>query len=89
VLSADLPEGTVPYVFPLYVYDHQATYQRLRAAGVPIFCWDEVWPGTPVIENDHGLDWAAHVFQLGCHQDLSLEDMETIADTVRDVVQAR
>ena len=88
VLNADLPEGAVPYVFPLYVYDPVASYQPLRAAGIPIFRWDEVWPGTPAIENDHGLDWATHVFQLGCHQDLSPADIAAIAATVRDVIQS-
>ena len=81
-LVGELPESAAPYVFPLYVENPEASYQRLRAAGVPIFRWDEIWPGTPVIENDHGLDWATHVFQLGCHQDLSLEDIEAIAATV-------
>jgi hypothetical protein len=74
-------------VFPLYVHDAQPSYPRLRATGVPIFRWDEVWPGTPVIANDHGLDWATHVFQLGCHQDLSEQDIEIIATTVKRVIE--
>ena len=82
-LEAELPENAAPYVFPLYVEDPAASYQRLRAAGVPIFRWDEIWPGTPAIDGDHGLDWATHVFQLGCHQDLSLDDIAAIAATVR------
>lgn len=86
VMSAELTDSAVPYVFPLYVYEPQASYLPLRRAGVPIFRWDEVWPGTPVIENDHGLDWATHVFQLGCHQDLSVEDIEAIAATVREII---
>jgi hypothetical protein len=89
VLSPELPESAVPYVFPLYVRNPRASYQPLRAAGVPIFRWDEIWPGTPAIENDHGLHWASHVYQLGCHQDLSPEDIEGVAATVRNFVQPR
>jgi dTDP-4-amino-4,6-dideoxygalactose transaminase len=87
ILRPELPAGAAPYVFPLYVDDHLGTYQRLRASGVPIFCWDQLWPGTPAIENDCGLDWAMHVFQLGCHQDLSSRDIADMARIVRNVIE--
>ena len=86
-LRPDLPADATPYVFPLYVHDPEASYQRLRSAGVPLFRWDEVWPGTPVLEGDHGLDWAHRVFQLGCHQDLSLDDIEAISTTVSSLIR--
>jgi perosamine synthetase len=82
-----LPDDATPYVFPLYVNEPAASYQRLRSAGIPLFRWDEVWPGTPVLDGDHGLDWAHRVFQLGCHQDLSLQDIEAMASTVRALIQ--
>ena len=87
-LRPDLPDDVTPYVFPLYVNDPTASYQRLRSAGIPIFRWDEVWPGTPVLDGDHGLDWAHRVFQLGCHQDLSLNDIEAMATTVRAFIRS-
>ena len=86
-LCLDLPADAAPYVFPLYVNDPAASYQRLRSAGIPLFRWDEVWRGTPALEGDHGLDWADRVFQLGCHQDLSLDDIEAIAATVRAFIR--
>ena len=86
-LRPDLPDDSAPYVFPLYVNAPAASYQRLRSAGIPLFRWDEVWPGTPVLDGDHGLDWAHRVFQLGCHQDLSLEDIEAMATAVREVIR--
>jgi dTDP-4-amino-4,6-dideoxygalactose transaminase/glycosyltransferase involved in cell wall biosynthesis len=86
-LFRELPGTAAPYVFPLYVDDPESSYQRLRAAGVPIFRWDDVWPGTPAIENDNGLDWATHVFQLGCHQDLSLEDIRAFSSTVKEIIE--
>ncbi len=87
-LFPDLPDDATPYVFPLYVNDPAASYQRLRSAGVPIFRWDEIWPGTPVLHGDQGLDWANRVFQLGCHQDLSLNDIEAIASTVLALIRS-
>jgi len=86
-LRSDLPDDATPYVFPLYVNEPTASYQRLRSAGIPLFRWDEVWPGTPVLDGDHGLDWAHRVFQLGCHQDLFLEDIEAMATTVREMIR--
>jgi dTDP-4-amino-4,6-dideoxygalactose transaminase len=86
-LFPDLPDGATPYVFPLYVNNPTASYQRLRSAGIPIFRWNEVWAGTPVLDGDHGLDWADRVFQLGCHQDLSLHDIEAMAITVRAFIR--
>jgi dTDP-4-amino-4,6-dideoxygalactose transaminase/glycosyltransferase involved in cell wall biosynthesis len=86
-LQAQLPDAAAPYVFPLYVDDPAASYQRLRAAGIPIFRWDEVWPGTPVIDGDRGLDWSTHVFQLGCHQDLSEQNLDAIVTKVRTIIQ--
>lgn len=86
-LRAQLPDAAAPYVFPLYVDDPAASYQRLRAAGIPIFRWDEIWPGTPDIEGDRGLDWSTHVFQLGCHQDLSEQNLDAIVTKVQTIIQ--
>lgn len=85
-LQPELPEGAVPYVFPLYV-DHPAlSYQALREAGVPVFRWDDVWPGTPGLAGDHGANWANHVFQLGCHQDLLARDMDAMVAKLRTIL---
>ena len=86
LLFADLPHGVVPYVVPLYVEDPSTRYPALRGAGVPVFRWDDVWTGTPRIPGDAGALWATHVFQLPCHQDLRLGELERIARQVREVV---
>jgi hypothetical protein len=61
-----------------------AIYQRVRRAGVPVF-GDDVWPDIPTMA-DTGSDWAVHVFQLGCHQDLELDDLAVMADTLREIL---
>jgi dTDP-4-amino-4,6-dideoxygalactose transaminase len=85
-LVRELPPGAVPYVFPLYVYRAEDVYQPLRRTGIPIFRWDQLWPDTPTLEGDQGLAWSRHVFQLGCHQDLTEDDIDRIASTVRQIV---
>ncbi len=86
VLQPDLPEHAAPYVFPLWVDAPAKIYQRVRSSGIPVFRWDEVWPDIPMMAGDSGSHWAVHVFQLGCHQDLELDDLGAMADTLRDIL---
>jgi hypothetical protein len=86
-LTPQLPDFAVPYVFPLRVENPEPVYRTLRAAGVPVFRWDVIWPGTPDLPGDDGRRWATEVLQLGCHQDLSEADVRDIAATVRRAVE--
>jgi hypothetical protein len=81
-----LPVAAAPYVFPLEVECPDAIYTRVRAAGIPVFRWDEVWPDCPTIAGDFGMHWATHVFQLGCHQDLLPEDLSDMARVLSALV---
>ena len=85
-ITADTASQTAPYVFPLWV-DGTAradlVYHALREQGLPVLRWDQVWPGTPELKGDVGLDWSRHVLQLLCHQDL---DETAIDRTARAVL---
>jgi perosamine synthetase len=72
-----------PYVYPLWVNDGNRVYHELRTKGYPVFRWDRIWPGTPQITGDVGLDWSMHVLQLLCHQDLSETDIQATAAAVQ------
>jgi len=85
-LGPDCPDGAAPYVFPLWVRDPEAVYQKIRASGVPVFRWDDRWPDTPELSNDSGDEWARHVFQIGCHQDLEAPELEWIARTLEQLI---
>lgn len=85
VLHKVLPEDAVPYVLPVLVDNPEAKYHQLRAAEVPVYRWEDVWPTTPRLRGDVGQLWARGVFQLGCHQDLSLENLQSIAQQVRRI----
>ena len=75
-LRPELPPDCAPYVFPLWVEEPDPSYAELRRLGMPVFRWDRLWPGVPVIEGDCGLEWSHHVLQLACHQDLTNADIE-------------
>jgi dTDP-4-amino-4,6-dideoxygalactose transaminase len=77
-LQPQRPVGSAPYVFPLWVDDAERVYHRLRIAGLPVFRWDRLWPGTPRLAGDEGLAWSTHVLQLLCHQDLRTADIERV-----------
>jgi perosamine synthetase len=85
-LLPQLPDDAAPYVFPIWAEQPEASYQAIREAGVPIFRWDQIWPGTPEIRGDFGVQWAKHIFQLGCHQDLSIDDLSRMVDRLRQLV---
>ena len=85
VLWPELPQFAAPYVFPLWADQPAKSYQAVRRAGIPVFRWDDVWPGVPTLPGDLGAQWADHVFQLGCHQDLGLDDLGAMADTLREI----
>lgn len=77
-----LPEGSAPYVFPLWVDEPDAVYQALRALGVPVSRWDWLWPGVPDLAGDQGKTWSRHVLQLHCHQDMSDQDRHWVIDSL-------
>lgn len=97
-LLADLPGGrplfdhaaqpAAPYVFPFWVDDAERIYHELLGQGVPVFRWDRLWPGTPRLPHDVGLDWSQHVLQLLCHQDLSVQDIDDAARRVAHALRA-
>jgi dTDP-4-amino-4,6-dideoxygalactose transaminase len=86
---SSLPHAAVPYVFPLWVDEPDAPYYALKAAGVPVFRWDRLWPGTPFLPADEGYAWSRHILQLPCHQDLSTEDVDWLVGKVDHALGTR
>lgn len=84
-----LPKKPVaPYVFPLWVEDADRVYHALRAQGIPVFRWDQIWPGTPTLLHDVGLGWSRHVLQLLCHQDLCEADILHSAQCLQTLLKS-
>ena len=76
---------SAPYVMPLLVRDPDECYERMRASGLPVFRWDRLWPGTPVLPNDSAPVWSRCVIQIACHQ--SLRDVD-VTEICRQVLVA-
>lgn len=85
-LQPDCGPDAAPYVFPLWVDKPDEVYQQVRRSGIPVFRWDDRWPGTPEQPDDWGKQWSHHVFQLGCHQDLTSADLDWIAQTLSAIL---
>jgi selenocysteine lyase/cysteine desulfurase len=84
-----LPPGAVPYVCAVRLDGPpDEAYQRIRHAGIPVYRWDLVWPGTPRLPGDAAPGWWRHLIQLSCHQDLTDEDIAAMALTLRDALRS-
>lgn len=84
-LLPGLPDDCAPYVFPLWVANPDPAYQELRARRIPVFRWDRLWPDTPIITGDCGIEWSHHIFQLACHQDLRAQEIDRIVANILEL----
>jgi perosamine synthetase len=81
-----LPDGVVPYMFPLWI-DHLAEiFPSLEDRAVPMqrfgqFLWPDMDERTCVVTRQH----SEHSVQLSCHQELEDEEITAIIDRVRSV----
>lgn len=67
-----LPVGTVPQVFPLYVQHCLAVFVTLKRQGVPIIRFGEFLDPQVTPELcPVSIDYAEHLLQFPCHQELS------------------
>jgi dTDP-4-amino-4,6-dideoxygalactose transaminase len=74
-----LPQGAVPYAFPIRCSEPAIVFKYLRERRLPVLRWNRYWPGAIDASSDVGRDWAHHVIQILCHQDLTEVDMQTIS----------
>ncbi len=82
-LFAELPDGVVPYVFPLWVDRPQRVFVRLKNDAVPLFRWERLWDDAAVRVDPQSARYATEIFQLPCHQELTDADLEWIIERVR------
>lgn len=81
VLFRALPEGVVPYVFPLAVEDDRV-FDRLKRRGVPIVRFGEfLWDG---VDDALALEYSRTVLQFPCHQEMTRKELDWIVAEVRE-----
>lgn len=78
-----LPDGVVPYVFPLLVARPERVFRRLKVDGVPLFRWERLWNDEAALIDPLAARYATEIFQLPCHQELTDDDLGWIIERVR------
>ncbi len=87
-LFGTLPEGVVPYVFPLVMENPEKVFPRLKGEGVPIIRFGEYLSE----DMEKGLcrvseDYSRRVFQFPCHQDLKPEELEWMMNKIEEALR--
>lgn len=78
-LYPDLPEGVVPYAFPLLVAEPEGAFNCLKLAGVPFWRWEDM----VVTDCSVSKDYRLRLLQLPCHQELRVEELKWMIAAVR------
>ncbi len=87
-LFGTLPEGVVPYVFPLVMENPEKVFPRLKEEGVPVIRFGEYLSE----DMEKGLcrvseDYSRRVFQFPCHQDLKPEELEWMMNKIEEALK--
>ncbi len=77
-----LPDGVVPYVFPLWVGRPDRVFVRLKTDGVPLFRWERLWNEDAIRVDPLSARRATEIFQLPCHQELTDDDLTWIIERI-------
>ncbi|MDP2171367.1 MAG: DegT/DnrJ/EryC1/StrS family aminotransferase [Rhodocyclaceae bacterium] len=80
-LYPELPEGCIPYMFPLIIDNPEPHFTRLKQLGVPIFRWDSSAVSGCATASDYRL----HLLHLPCHQSLTGRDMDWMIAAITKV----
>lgn len=78
-LFPDLPEGCIPYMFPLRIEQPDPHFYRLKHLGVPIWRWDSIAVSACPVASDYRL----HLLHLPCHQSLNESQMDWMIAAVQ------
>ncbi len=89
-LYSKLPDNVVPYVFPLLVHEPEAIFIELKQLGVPILRFGEfLWDGVDESVCPVSVNLSRRVFQLPCHQELKLKELEWMVEMIKNVLQQK
>ena len=83
-LFNELPEGVVPYVFPLLVPAFDQVFPVLKREGVPILRWEDV------DENacDVSARYSMELLQFPCHQEISAKELDWMIGRIQAALKA-
>jgi len=81
-LFPDLPEGVVPYAFPLLVDVSGMGFHLLKMAGIPLLRWEDMAVTDCAISRDYRI----RVVQLPCHQELQEQELDWMIRAVQTLL---
>ena len=72
-----LPDGVIPYVFPLFVEEPDKFFKPLKNHGVPVIRFGEfLWKGMDINTCPVSISLSKRVFQFPCHQELTEAELD-------------
>ncbi len=87
-LFESLPDGVVPFMFPLWIDDLPEAFPRLEDAAVPTQRFGQfLWPGIDQTVCPVSASLSHYSVQLPCHQNLDDADIEQIVSTVEHALK--
>ena len=87
-LFDNLPDHITPLVFPLYVDNPDACFDKLKKEGVPIWRFGEFLDASINKEVfPDSIELSEHIFQLPCHQELKREEIEWLVKKVSSILR--
>lgn len=83
VMFENLPEHTVPWVFPIYVDQAERYFVPLKMQEVPVWRFGEFLdPEVTIDVCPISVEYSKHIFQLPCHQSLTKTDIDWMLETI-------
>ncbi len=85
-----LPDGVVPYMFPVRLRNPDRVYYELNRNSVPVlrFCEDH-WPGIDASVCPVAASLANEVVQFPCHQEMRRSELDWIVNRLCSILAAR
>ena len=81
-LFTSLPDGVVPYAFPLLGDSDGRLFHALKLAGVPLWRWEDM----AVTDCQVAAQYRMRLAQLPCHQSLSADEMGWMLTVLKSVL---
>ncbi|PPD35127.1 MAG: hypothetical protein CTY19_03235 [Methylomonas sp.] len=86
VLFENLPEHTVPWVFPVYVKHPEKYFPLLKMQGIPVWRFAEFLD--PAITPEVcavSIEYSKHIFQFPCHQSLQPDELDWMLNEIKHI----
>jgi len=85
-LFARLPDGVIPYVFPLIVAEPEKFFKPLKNLGIPVIRFGEfLWQSIEANICPVSISLSRQVFQFPCHQELTPAELDWMIREIRGV----